>query len=441
MTATTTAPTPAAERIFALDTIRGFAVLGILLMNILGMGLPDPAYEMPSKLAGGDTGWNLYAWIGEVMFFEGTMRGLFTLLFGAGVILYTERLERAGLGVRVADYYYRRNLWLWIFGIVNAHLLLWRGDILFFYGLTALFLFVFRNLPVRKLLLWATLILAIQTWNNCGQYFGFREMQAEGERVAQLEAQGQPLDEEQQNTLKDYRESQEGRPAEEINEEVGKVRASYASARALISPDAYRFETRFFPSLGLWECLYMMLIGMALYRSGAFTLGWSTRAYVTMLIAGYGIGLTVNGLELRNVFVNHFSAESLLLPWTLTYDLGRIPMTLGHVAAVMLLLRSGALRTVLGWFAATGQMALTNYLMQSVFALFLFTGAGLALFGQLQRYQLYFIVLAIWIVELAWSPLWLKYFHYGPMEWLWRSLTRWERQPFRRQDLRELSIA
>jgi uncharacterized protein len=96
---------------------------------------------------------------------------------------------------------------------------------------------------------------------------------------------------------------------------------------------------------------------------------------------------------------------------------------------------------VLGWFAATGQMALTNYLMQSVFALFLFTGAGLALFGQLQRYQLYFIVLAIWIVELAWSPLWLKYFHYGPMEWLWRSLTRWERQPFRRQDLRELSIA
>jgi uncharacterized protein len=110
-------PTPPSERIFALDTIRGFAVLGILLMNILGMGLTGPAYTTPTALVGGNTGPNLWAWMAEMFYFEGTMRGLFTLLFGAGVVLYTSRLERAGLGVRVADLYFRRNLWLCIFGL------------------------------------------------------------------------------------------------------------------------------------------------------------------------------------------------------------------------------------------------------------------------------------------------------------------------------------
>ena len=433
MSTTTDAPTPAAQRIFALDTIRGFAVLGILLMNILGMGLGGPAYEEPSALSGGNTGWNLWAWVGEMLFFEGTMRGLFTLLFGAGVILYTERLERAGVGLRVADYYFRRNLWLWVFGIFNAHVLLWRGDILFFYGITALFLFVFRNLPVRKLLLWALLLAMLQAWIASGDWFGFQAEQAAGRELVQLEKSGKPLNDEQKGKLEDYLKSMEEPDPKPIQDEVAKLRSDYFTAQAFVSKRAYRFETQFFPRLGLWECLYMMLLGMALYRSGAFTLEWRTRSYVAMLVAGYGIGLTVNALEVRNVFASNFSQESLLLPWTLTYDLGRIPLTLGHVAAVMLLLRSGLLRTVLGWFAATGQMALTNYLMQSVFALFIFTGVGFGLFGQLQRYQLYYVVLAIWIVELAWSPLWLKYFRYGPMEWLWRSLTRWERQPFRRE--------
>ena len=76
-------------------------------------------------------------------------------------------------------------------------------------------------------------------------------------------------------------------------------------------------------------------------------------------------------------------------------------------------------------------MALTNYLAQSVICLFVFTGAGLGLFGYLQRYQLYYVVLAIWIVELAWSPIWLANFRYGPMEWLWRSLTYWRLYPLR----------
>jgi len=218
---------------------------------------------------------------------------------------------------------------------------------------------------------------------------------------------------------------------ENIAEGKAMARGSYASAAQRAHIRAWGAETEFFATQGLWECLGMMLVGMALFKSGAFTLGWSTRAYVAMLVAGYGIGLSVNYWEISYTLAHNFEPLAAFVPWTITYDIGRVPTTLGHVALAMLLIRQVSLRTLLKPFAAAGQMALTNYLMQSVICLFVFTGAGLGMFGYLQRYQLYFVVLAIWTVELVWSPIWLANFRYGPMEWIWRSLTRWELQPMR----------
>jgi uncharacterized protein len=151
-----------------------------------------------------------------------------------------------------------------------------------------------------------------------------------------------------------------------------------------------------------------------------------------MLLLGYGFGLSVNALEIRHVLANPEDPAASMLPWTLTYDLGRIPTTLGHVALAMLVVRAGVFRSLLRPFAAAGQMALSNYLAQSVICLLLFTGLGLGWFGQLERHQLYYVVFAIWAVELAWSPWWLARYQFGPMEWLWRSLTRWQRQPMRK---------
>jgi uncharacterized protein len=428
------APTTASERIFALDTIRGFAVLGILLMNILGFGLTGPAYLHATAEVGGNTGWNLWAWIAEMFYFEGTMRGLFTLLFGAGVVLYTSRLERAGLGLRVADLYFRRNLWLWIFGLVNAWILLWDGDILYFYGLSALFLFVFRNLSVPKLLLWAGLLMCVQPAVGVRDYLGIAQVNREGPALVKLEEAKKPLSPEQQDSLDNYRDLQkEIHPdPERVAKANRAIAGGYASAAERIHKQAWNMETDFFPTYGLWECLGMMLLGMALFKSGALTLGWSTRAYAIMLALGYGFGLSVNALEVRYVLANSSDAAAAMLPWTLTYDLGRIPTTLGHVALAMLLVRAGVFRSLLKPFAAAGQMALSNYLAQSVICLLLFTGLGLGWYGTLQRYQLYYVVFAIWAVELAWSPWWLARYQYGPMEWLWRSLTRWEPQPMRK---------
>ncbi len=428
------APTPPSERIFALDTIRGFAVLGILLMNIIGFGLTDPAYTTPTALVGGNEGINLWAWIAQMFYFEGTMRGLFTLLFGAGAVLYLTRLDRAGLGLEAAHLYFRRNLWLVVFGLFNAWILLWSGDILYFYGLAALILFAFSRLPVRALLLWAALFLSIPPIAGARDYLEFTQAQAQAPALLTMEKAGKPLTKAQQGQLELYREIVTGTQPdpERVAKANQRMRAGYGTAAGRVRGHAWHMETEFFARFGLWECLGMMLVGMALFKSGALTLGWSNRAYWTMLAVGYGFGLTVNALEIRHVLSTNFAPAAALLPWTLTYDLGRIPTTFGHVALAMLLVRSGWCRGLLERFAATGRMALSNYLAQSVICLFLFTGLGLGLFGQLQRYQLYYVVFAIWAVQLAWSPWWLARYRYGPMEWLWRSLTRWQRQPMRK---------
>jgi uncharacterized protein len=265
-------------------------------------------------------------------------------------------------------------------------------------------------------------------------YVDFHNMRTEAEQALAQRATGAEISKEQQRVIEAFEErlAFEKPPADEQAEHVAAIRASYASAFAANAGDAFFLQTDFFLMLGLWECLGMMLLGMALLKTGALTAQWTNAAYFRMLALGWVIGLTVNALEVAHQLRNGFEVQSVMTTWYVTYDLGRIPLTLGHLAFVMLLLKSGVLRQAFRVLASVGQMALTNYLAQSVICLFVFTGAGFALFGQLDRHQLYLVVLAIWAVQLAWSPWWLARYRFGPMEWLWRSLTRWERQPLRR---------
>jgi uncharacterized protein len=418
-------PTSGGERILAPDALRGVAVLGILLINIIEFGLPG-AYLNPAN-AGGTSGASLRAWIATSFFFEGTMRGLFTLLFGAGVVLYTSRLERAGLGLASADLYFRRNLWLIAFGLFNAYVLLFDGDILFYYGLAGLVLYVFRNLPVHRLLLFAIPLLCVPTIVGTSAYVDFQDMQAEAGQVQVLQAQGRTLTTEQQQVIDDFHErlEYEKPTAETQNETVQAMREGYAAAFALTSGPAFDSDT-------FCEYLGMMLLGMAFMKSGVLTTQWSYASYWRMLAVGWTIGCLVNAFEISHQLRNDFDANSMLSAEYITYDLGRVPLTLGHLSFIMLLIKGGWFRGAFRVLASVGQMALTNYLAHSVICLFVFTGAGLALYGQLERYQLYFVVVGIWAMQLAWSPWWLKRFRFGPAEWLWRSLTHWHRQPLTR---------
>ncbi|WP_296722539.1 DUF418 domain-containing protein [Erythrobacter sp.] len=416
---------PTNDRIVALDFVRGAALFGILLMNISGFGLPH-AYGNPTN-AGGAEGINLLSWIIIVVGFEGTQRALFSMLFGAGIILFTSRLEAKGR-TDVADIYARRNLWLTFFGLVNGFIFLWSGDILFYYGLIALIAFPFRKLAPKWLFAIAAGVLAF------GASWGVLDTMDQLEKHAAYEVvaakDGAPTPE-QEKHAKEWEGALEQfeYTAEEQQAYVAARTASYTSAFAQVAEETRGAQSWAFYRYIFFDVFSMMLIGLGLFKLGVFTLERSTRFYAALVVIGYGIGLTVNVFETRWIIDNGFSMLAFSQS-QMTYDLGRLATTAGHLGLLLLIARSG----IFPWFqhalASVGRMAFTNYLTHSVVCATLFVGLGY--FGQLERHQLYYVVFAIWGAQLIASPLWLRHFRMGPLEWLWRGLTYGELPALRR---------
>src|SRR5436305_11228988 len=182
----------------------------------------------------------------------------------------------------------------------------------------------------------------------------------------------------------------------------------------------------------------MMLIGMGLLKLGVVSGERSARFYYRCVLIGYGVGIPLNAITAYFIVKSHFDAATQAFAGS-TYDLGRLTVALGHLGLIMLIVKAGVLRLLTRSLAAVGQMAFSNYILQSVAAVVIFTGTGFALYGRFQRYQLYYVVLAIWIFELIVSPIWLRHFRFGPLEWCWRSLTYWRKQPMRRHPRKPLS--
>jgi uncharacterized protein len=190
-----------------------------------------------------------------------------------------------------------------------------------------------------------------------------------------------------------------------------------------------------------WFAMGRMLIGMGLMKLGVFSAARSRRFYLWMVGLGYGIGLPLmvfDGMEL----IRHGFSTGYMLHGGLFYNaFGSLVVALGHVGLLMLIVQSG----ILGWLtrrlAAVGRMALSNYLTHSIVCTTLFYGYGFNLFGTINRTGLAAIVLTIWIFQLVISPIWLRYFRFGPAEWLWRSLTYWRLQPMRISPAEPAAIA
>lgn len=169
--------------------------------------------------------------------------------------------------------------------------------------------------------------------------------------------------------------------------------------------------------------------GAALFKAGLFTLERSTPFSLLLMLIGYGVGLTVNVFETRLVIEGGFGLLAMSQS-QVTYDLGRLPMTAGHLGLLLLIARWGIFPLFQHALASVGRMAFTNYLMHSLVCAIFFVGLGH--FGQLERHQLYYVVFAIWAVQLVVSPLWLSRYSMGPLEWLWRGLTYGELPKLRR---------
>ncbi|MEY7851860.1 DUF418 domain-containing protein [Natrarchaeobius sp. A-rgal3] len=402
-------PTAPADRIVALDALRGFALLGILVINIWLFGMPTIAQFNPT-LYGDFTGANYLAWAVSHVFFEQKFVTLFTFLFGAGMVLFLESKERKGQPGR--RLHFSRTFWLLVIGLGHAYLL-WYGDILVFYALCGfLVVWVWRWRPSRQLIL-GTAMFSIPSMlyllTGVG-YLSFSEdgrAELEGELLAAFGAGFSP-----ERELEIYRGGWLDQVAHRI-------------------PVILEFHTLGFVFEAFWMLGGMMIIGMALYKWGVISNQRSTRFYKHLLVVagGFGLALVLVGVWLREAFAWE-TIPVLTLAFQFNYW-GALFLATGYLAGIMLLCRWLRDGLAVHALAAVGRTAFSNYLLQTVIATSIFYGYGLGLFGQLGYLELLGVVVLIWAIQIPLSVWWLGRFRFGPVEWVWRTLTYRQRQPMR----------
>jgi uncharacterized protein len=430
------APVMQSERIVFIDALRGFAILGILLMNIPGLSLPGPVGFDPSVLNEYGTinfkVWHFIEWLPE-----GTQRAIFSMLFGAGIILFTTRQEQRVPGVRSADYFMRRQLWLLVFGLVNIYVLLWWGDILFDYACYGMIMYTFRRLSPKAMMIAAAICFLLMTGRDNRDFYKDKKMIYRGELVQAIDTTKVKLTESQKEELGAMTEFKEKSTHEKkvkrMEDAIRKTTGNYE--------DLYETRTDIYLNraligygyMGIWDVLLFMFLGMAFFKTGVLTGQAPVRLYWIMAILGLGLGLTLSYLRLRPMidyqfnwfeYTKHVKFES--------YTLSRLLRSLGIFATIMLLYKSGWFKWLFALMRPVGQMAFTNYLTQSLICGIIFYGVGFGMMGKMQRHEVYYVVGAVWVVQIIWSHIWLRYFNFGPLEWCWRSLTYWKKQPFRK---------
>jgi len=418
------APVEVAERVEALDTVRGFALLGILLMNICSFGMPSAAESNPTAW-GGATGVNYWFWWVQAVFWSGKMRALFSICFGAGVIYLTSRAEAKGTSA--GDVYYRRTFWLMLFGMIHAYFL-WYGDILYPYALCGLLLYPLRKMGPR----WLTTIAVVMIIATCI----FAGIGAKETKEARDSYRGIPphavvaRDVEgargpYKGMLRDWQPSQE-----KIDVELKAYRGGYGGAFSHRSGVRLPWDSQPYFNTGSWDFLAFMLIGMALAKWDVLAGAWRKSTYSWVAVAGIGTGTAVGAWAANHEAASGFSPVAAMEGYSV-YQLVRLLMSMGYLAAIVGVVQAGWLSGLTRSLGAVGRMAFSNYIMHTLICTTLFYGHGFGWFGKLQRHELYYVVAAIWLLQLVVSPIWLRNYRFGPLEWCWRSLTYWKRQPMR----------
>jgi uncharacterized protein len=431
-------PVTRAERISSMDVLRGFSLMGILVMNICDFAYGFSNYAFPLSTVkpvfdGPHWKINTTVWFMRWIFAEGKMRALFSMLFGAGVILLTERALARGAGIRAADIYTRRNMWLVLFGMLHGYLV-WSGDILFYYGTAALlFLFPFRNVRVRRLMWVAGILLLINSAFGVGAQYGmWSSAKKEAAKANAKLAQHQELTEDDQDALKKWTDAQEEWrvPAKKRDKDIAAMQKGYWKAQRHEAHNVLMGELKG-SYFGFGDWVGMMLLGMALYKNGFLPGRLSMKTYAWIAVIGLSLSWGVSGFTAWKAWAGHFDMFKTLFWMQTPYDLARVAGALGNAALLLLLLKTGSLKWLLQRVAAVGQMALSNYLLTSITMMVIYVWGPWHWYGYVEYYKIYYAVAGMWIFNMAFSSIWLRYFEFGPVEWVWRSLTYWKRQPMR----------
>ena len=358
------------------------------------------------------------SWAFNFVFIDGKMRGLFSFLFGASMLLVIERAEASGRSP--AGVHYRRMIWLLIFGLLHFYFV-WFGDILAGYAQVGMIAYLFRRLEPKTLVGIGIGLVVVQTLLFSLFAFGAFFLQAAASEP------GAPAD-----VLRQWQglNSEMGVPSPQaLATKMTMFLGAYGPIAAHRLGDWYEpFTTLFFFG---WETLAYFLFGMALLKTGFFRGTWEPARYRRLVLIGYGIGIPVYGALAYVLLSDGFSLPTLLACAMAATVPFRPLMVIATASLIILLTRRGG--RLVERIAAAGRAAFTNYLGTSILMTTLFYGYGAGLYGSLTRIQLWLVVVAMWALMLLWSKPWLDRFSYGPFEWLWRSLARGRIEPISRR--------
>jgi uncharacterized protein len=407
----------ASKRIVTLDIIRGIAVMGIFSVNITAFAMIEGAYFNPPTYGGAD-GANLALWIANLILIDGKMRSLFSMLFGASMLLVIQRA--AANGESPPKVHFARMAVLFAIGWLHYHLIWW-GDILKDYAFVGCIAFLWRNASVKKLLGWGigfyifgmlffgSFIVQMLQWDQAAH--------AAGASRAAID------------NWNDFARMMYP-PAADVAKDLALHRGSWlgiAHYWVVEKPFSWVQGMLMFTP----ETLALMLFGMAGYKSGFLTGEWDNTRYRKWAIVGLSLGALASIAVAIADIQSRFYVPMVFGGFIVGLAPFRVLMAAGYAALVILLTRNS------GWLAqriaATGRAAFSNYLGTSLIATFVFYGWGLGYYGYAERWQAWLLVPTVWAIMLLWSKPWLERFHYGPLEWVWRTLARGKVQPFRKR--------
>ena len=402
------APIGASARAASIDVVRGVALLGILAVNIVMFAWPYEAYTKPAPMlahdaSGAPSTLATVSWGAMNVFFYQKMVFLFSMLFGAGVVFYARKFDEGPLS-RGAGLWYRRMVWLLAIGLAHAFLL-WYGDILVWYAVigASFVWWVRRWRPAALLALGIPLIVL-----GLGMLTGMSALQAS---FAPEEGQPNPVS---------------------FDAELAAYTGSYLD---MLKHRAFMLLFMYILMLPLMMGPYVggvMLVGQAMMKWGWLTGKRRPRDYFVLaaiaLPIGWGLAIFAT-LEL-------LAAPEGSIPWRAASVLmfSGPPGGIGTMALIVGLWKIGALGSAAHALAAVGRMAFTNYLLQTVLCTTFFYSYGLGFYGRVTYPSLWLVVVGVWAINIILSLVWLRFFRFGPAEWLWRSLTYMRLQPMRRPD-------
>ena len=468
MNLTPSAPDQAAtdsnSRIFSLDVLRGFALFGILIISIWEFGGFTPNEQTFYRT--GTHGGNYSLLTAVSILFEGKMRALFALIFGAGILIFLQQ-KKHPVAISNADAHIRRMMWLMAFGVFNAFILLWPGDILFQYGVMGILLFAFTRMKAKGFFIAALVCTLVycgkQYWNYCDDKKMYKKYTAvtavekkfkadstarankdsilrtkdtvllkdsllKNKLVDSLTRKNDTLTKKQadekeawEGTVKSLKYDSSG--AKGVNKTM---RASWRKVAYSLMPKSQQKESTWLYKIGIWDIGSLMFLGMALFTIGFFNYRFSASKYliIALLTIIAGLALAWFRIQLQNEKLVDYAKyiDKKTVPYNLFFPIERVLLATGYASLLIWLVRIKLFSWIWKGLAAAGRMAFTNYILQTIICTFFFYGYGFGYFGRLQQWELYFFVAEVVLVQVVFSVLWLRQYSMGPLEWLWRCL-------------------